>query len=383
MRYRSLTFRPRRHVAWMLAPVALLAAAVSCDRQAPAGVDDATPQARFAKPPADPVEVTTFDPKEGDQGLTFPMTVSGNGFGNRPKVVFVLDGEDVSTIATTTTSVNEAGTELIADVSIGTEAVVSENYKIAVEARRSRGVGTESFKVKVPPGQMGYTQIIVEYPPRDEPSGYAYMIYGDGFDDQSGSMTADGSSVYTAGVCGVQGQLYDREGYSYDAVSSPGGSWSKKLGCDKRKLFFDYSLPGDGGSGLGVEQTEGPWSLGFMNIGHSGGDLSTTGIADDSHFDLGNGLPTDWVEFEAGFITDRCNDHLIFDPTYDYDTVDPSVSRVEVRRVVNPYDATKRMWEVQALPPNDLAYCQQPGRGKHLGEPRYFNMPFRLFIREK
>jgi len=138
-------------------PVLALAVAAACsDRQPPAGPDDAGTQPLFkGKPPPNPVDpdVETFNPKEGAQGESFSMTVTGSGFEKAAEVVFVLDGADVSTIATTTRSVGKAGTNLTADVDIGLDAVVSEGYKVFVELRGRRGIGAEKFQVKVKPQQ--------------------------------------------------------------------------------------------------------------------------------------------------------------------------------------------------------------------------------------
>jgi hypothetical protein len=132
----------------ILALLALAAAFAACGREAPSGLTDLS-QPRFkGKPAPNPITVDDFNPKDGEQGQTFPMTVTGTGFGSGAKVVFVLDGEDVSTISTTTTSVDP--TTLTADISIDVEAAVSSDYEVAVAMRRgSRGVATEKFEVKL------------------------------------------------------------------------------------------------------------------------------------------------------------------------------------------------------------------------------------------
>ncbi|UCG76431.1 MAG: hypothetical protein JSV95_03780 [Gemmatimonadota bacterium] len=144
---------PSRRRTAALSTSALLALAVvyaSCGQEAPSGPRDPSQPAFKGKPPPDDsITVTGFEPDSASQGETFPMTVQGTGFGNGAKLVFVLGGEDVTTISTSTTSVTE--TELVAEVAIGLEAVVSEDYQVAVSLRGSRGVGTESFKVKVKP----------------------------------------------------------------------------------------------------------------------------------------------------------------------------------------------------------------------------------------
>jgi hypothetical protein len=140
----------------ILALLALAAAFAACGTEAPSGLKDLSQPLFKGKPLPDPVTVDDFNPKDGEQGQTFPMTVTGSGFGNGAKVVFVLDGEDVSTISTTTTSVDP--TTLTADISIDAEAVVSFDYEVAVAFRRgSRGVATERFEVKVAPNpQSGH-----------------------------------------------------------------------------------------------------------------------------------------------------------------------------------------------------------------------------------
>jgi hypothetical protein len=136
-------------------PVLALAVAAACsDRQAPAGPDDAGLQPGFkGKPGGGDIVVGTFNPTEGAQGESFLMTVSGSGFGKGAKVVFVLSDEDVSTISTTTKSIDETGTNLTADVDIGLDAEDSEDYLVAVTLRGRRGIGAENFKVKVKPNE--------------------------------------------------------------------------------------------------------------------------------------------------------------------------------------------------------------------------------------
>ena len=150
MSHQKASSRIRPSLAWVLAPAVLIAAAASCDRQAPPGLDDTGLDPGFkGKPGGDPITVDDFNPKEGDQGQRFVMAISGSGFGNGAKVIFALNGDDVSTISTTTTSVDETGTSLTADVDIGLDAVVSEDYRVAVSLRGSRGVGTEDLKFRV------------------------------------------------------------------------------------------------------------------------------------------------------------------------------------------------------------------------------------------
>lgn len=236
MRHPKASSRIRTSLAWILAPAVLIAAAASCNRQTPAGLDDAQVRPVFkGKPGGDPITVDDFNPKEGDQGQHFAMTVSGSGFGNGAKVVFVLNGDDVSTIATTTTSVDETGTNLTADVDIGLDAVVSEDYEVAVSLRGSRGVGTEKFRVNAPPGQPVNVPVRLEFEPLvgsafSSDDGTAY-VDGDRGSDAWINLTTQGEVGLFARVGPLSGER--RFNYQMTIVGSPSPDYPLPAGCQE------------------------------------------------------------------------------------------------------------------------------------------------------
>jgi len=236
MQNRKSCRRSIRCLAWILAPAVLIAAAASCDQQPPAGLGDAGVQPVFkGKPGSDPISVDDFNPKEGDQGQRFVMAVSGSGFGKGAKVVFVLNGDDVSTISTTTTSVDETGTNLTADVDIGLDAVVSEDYEVAVSLRGSRGVGTERFRVKMPPGQPVNVPVRLEFEPLvgsafSSDDGTAY-VDGDRGSDAWINQTTQGEAGLFARVGPLSGDR--RFNYQMTIVGGPSPDYPLPAGCQE------------------------------------------------------------------------------------------------------------------------------------------------------
>jgi hypothetical protein len=232
--------RIRPSLAWILAPAVLIAAAASCDRQATAGLDDAGLQPGFkGKPGGDPIAVDDFNPKEGDQGQRFVMTISGSGFGNGAKVVFALNGDDVSTISTTTTSVDETGENLTADVDIGLDAVVSEDYEVAVSLRGSRGVGTERFRVKMPPGQPVNVPVRLEFEPLvgsafSSDDGTAAYVDGDRGSDAWINQTTQGEVGLFARVGPLSGDR--RFNFQMTIVGDPSPDYPLPTGCQEGSL---------------------------------------------------------------------------------------------------------------------------------------------------
>lgn len=236
MLHPKVSSRIRTSLAWILAPAVLIAAAASCDRQAPPGLDDAGLQPVFkGKPPPASIVVDSFKPIEGEQGQTLPMTVYGRGFGNGAKVVFALNGDDVSTISTTTTSVDETGTNLTADVDIGLDAVVSEDYEVAVSLRGSRGVGTERFRVKMPPGQPVNVPVRLEFEPLvgsafSSDDGTAY-VDGDRGSDAWINLTTQGEVGLFARVGPLSGDR--RFNYQMTIVGGPSPDYPLPAGCQE------------------------------------------------------------------------------------------------------------------------------------------------------
>jgi hypothetical protein len=239
MRHQKSHFGIGQRIAWILVPAVLIAVAASCDRQAPPGLDDTGFEPLFkGKPPPASIVVDSFKPIEGEQGQTLPMTVYGRGFGNGAKVVFALNGDDVSTISTTTTSVDETGTNLTADVDIGLDAVVNEDYEVAVSLRGSRGVGTERFRVKMPPGQPVNVPVRLEFEPLvasafSSDDGTAY-VDGDRGSNAWINQTTQGEVGLFARVGPLSGDR--RFNFQMTIVGDPSPDYPLPTGCQEGSL---------------------------------------------------------------------------------------------------------------------------------------------------
>ncbi len=265
----------------------------------------------------------------------------GSGFGNGAKVVFVLDGEDVSTIETTTTSVNEAGTELTADVTIGLEAVVSESYKVAVQLRRSRGVGTESFKVLVPPGQV----------PLGDP---AVITFHDAVGHK---IVSDGRGEYVDGVCGVMADIGNFDDARLDPDADPIKGKERKTCGDARLLTFIFDAPADGGAPKD-NRSDGI----FMSVDDVLTVLDGTSALRTGQFNL-------------------CG-RLIFNPDDEYAPANGSDLLQVEYAAGDPADPTDDIWTVSNDTDtdgdgviDDLGFCE--------GDGRLYHMSFSVEIRMK
>jgi len=141
------------------APVLTLALLVmaGCTGQ----VTDSTPEG-IAGPLAAPggggggPTVTTFDPKSGEQGTTLDLHVVGTNYDNGSRVDLLLNGKTTPKVKTnSTTLVPGTTTDLIANVTIATDALITD-YEVQVTAAGGKkGIGIEKFAVleRSNPGQ--------------------------------------------------------------------------------------------------------------------------------------------------------------------------------------------------------------------------------------
>ena len=129
-----------------LLPTTLLISVASCDAPDPSGPGG--PDILFkGKPTNDPpIVVSSFDPKDGERGRRFELTVDGDGFQDGATVFLGRNGKPVSSITTHSTTV-QGSTLLVGDIEIGLDAEIGD-YQVVVSFRRGKGIGTESFKVK-------------------------------------------------------------------------------------------------------------------------------------------------------------------------------------------------------------------------------------------
>jgi len=153
--------RIRTSLAWILAPAVLIAAAASCDRQAPPGLDDAGLQPVFKGKPDPKIFVAEVDPPSAEQATSLRVRVLGRNFpGDDGEectspandciwAEFGIDEVVVPTNVKTTWTKKISSEELWADIEVGAEAEFGRYDAIVL--RGSRGVGTEKFEVKVKP----------------------------------------------------------------------------------------------------------------------------------------------------------------------------------------------------------------------------------------
>ncbi len=143
------SLHPRRLVATSFLFAAL--GTLACEGD-PATSPDGM-QIRAAKPPKDgggEIIVDSAQPPDGEQGdVGLKIHVLGSGFEKGAKVAFHLPGEadpDAGMSVKSTSFVSS--TELIATTDIALDAVV-DSRDISVSFRGRRGIGTETFSVKV------------------------------------------------------------------------------------------------------------------------------------------------------------------------------------------------------------------------------------------
>ena len=336
----------------LLAILALAAGFAACGRESPGGLTDVTQPLFKGKPSSDPITVDDFDPKEGEQGQTFPMTVSGGGFGSGAKVVFVLDGEDVSTISTATTSVD--ATTLTADVMIDLEAVVSTEYEVAVEMRRgSRGVATERFEVKVSPNpQSGLPAYRADL----------YINPGVDFIDDGDPAYIDGEQRFQAGTESDGDFLVVN--FSKQVRKRIRHAWIK-LGCqhpadvDKTDHTRDVGPSGGPCSPGDYELVEVTDMRAWFDWGHNSREPGQTffRVPDERFVEVSRCKP----------LSGQLAPELKFDavPLHAPDPPTPWLADALAITVDDPDPGTIRKRRVYSTPDANLAWCQNGYTGAH------------------
>lgn len=109
--------------------------------------------------------VTTFNPKEGVQGTTLDVAVTGTGYDQSSAVTLLLDGKATAKVKTNSTTL-VSPTDLVANITIAADAVLG-NYQVQVaNAGGKKGIGIESFAVLQPgspPGQWDPPQVVITF----------------------------------------------------------------------------------------------------------------------------------------------------------------------------------------------------------------------------
>jgi probable HAF family extracellular repeat protein len=90
--------------------------------------------------------VTSTDPVGGKQGMTLDVQVIGSGFDNGSRADFLLNGQATTTVKTNSTRY-VSSKQLVANITIATDAL-TDLYDVAVTTSRGRkGIGTELFTI--------------------------------------------------------------------------------------------------------------------------------------------------------------------------------------------------------------------------------------------
>ena len=191
------------HARRLIATGFLFAAAgmLACEGDAPTSPDGLQSRAAKGGGGGDPTVISAL-PADGEQGdLGLQIHVFGTGFEKGAKVAFHLDFKtdpDPDPGMTVQSTKFVSSTELIATTDIALDAVVSSR-DISVSFRGRRGIGTETFHVKVnsaPP-----PEILVDLT----------------FDDSQAGLRSDVGRLYRHGEEFVRSSIR-ADNYEFDAV---------------------------------------------------------------------------------------------------------------------------------------------------------------------
>lgn len=139
-----------------------------------------------------PVKVTAADPPAGEQGTSVSVRVLGSNFEPGSVAEFTLQGVAGKVRSNSTTFVSDS--ELVADITIESDAELGFYDVEVITPRGKKGVGTELFEVLLP-GDPGTGNIPLNVLMRD---------------DASDAITSDGFGNYVEDVDGVNAHL-DRQ----------------------------------------------------------------------------------------------------------------------------------------------------------------------------
>jgi hypothetical protein len=139
---------PRRAIRRSLYVTLALAAVASCSRDpiaAPNKFSD--PSTALAAKSANPLAVTSANPPFGDQGTTLDVHVIGTGFTAGATATWLLHGAADSTHVRTNKTTFVSSSELVANITIASDAQIAFwDVQVALLGGKN-GVGSEAFEV--------------------------------------------------------------------------------------------------------------------------------------------------------------------------------------------------------------------------------------------
>jgi hypothetical protein len=176
-----------------------------------------SPDLRLAKPAAtaDPTVTSTL-PSEAPQGTTLDVQINGSGFDRGSFAHFERDGTVDPRVQVNSTRFLKS-TQLVANLTIAPDAVVSPYDVVVITTAGKKGIGTEMFAV----------QLSNELP--------TWTIDA----TQSVNFASDGRGDYVSGQCGVEGQIFYG---NYNPATGVGGDATfeninpRKSACGPRSV---------------------------------------------------------------------------------------------------------------------------------------------------
>ena len=294
-------------------------------------------------PPSGDIAVASVDPTGAPQDTTLDIKVSGTNFDRTSSVSLAIDGVPSGKVKTNSTRYVNSG-QLVANITIGSDADVALYDVMVLSVGRKPGIGTEIFAVRQTGQVINPTATFTYY---DVAAGVgAGRIIGDSR-TASGSVSTLGASVYNDGQCNVTAQIF--ENIAGDATMDPVGSGGRVRNCDTRTaraltLRFGQPLYLAPGAAVASDVTGGH----FTNVREVLA-LSDRGATGERRFRLmlRGATPTcDYLRFEARTLGG-------------YTGMPVRVTRVASRAEGDPEDA----WEASPQPVDGkyLAFCEKGG----------------------
>jgi hypothetical protein len=171
----------------------VLACSSPLDVPSPARLDARLGRASSGSGPT----VTSALPDSAPQDTTLDVQISGSGFGSGSNATFELQGVVDSRVHVNSTKY-VTSTELIANVTIASDAIVSQ-YDVAVTTSSGKkGIGSDAFTVTLKNALPAWTIDAT----------------------QSVNFASDGRGDYVSGQCGIQGYINYA---NYDPTTGIGG----------------------------------------------------------------------------------------------------------------------------------------------------------------
>lgn len=300
----------RRALAF-IASVSTLALILSC-----AGDPQTAPE--FAKggpaPTGDPT-VSAAEPAMAPRDTTLDVKVSGSGFDRGSRVDFAVAGVVEPKLRINSTTFRNSA-ELIANVSVASDAPLVTYDVMVTTTRGKKGIGSEMFLVTE--ANPSTTWII----PLDE----SMAIRGDG------ALVTDGESYYRNAECGLESTIFIWGSLTGDNVVKA-NTVGKKRGCAfvPRRLIVEYPD--------GVIENA-PFDANLIKL-HALTQFIAVGATEPRTLNI-------------GLASSRC-DILRYGTTLQTGAV-IAADQVDVTRV------DYRTWLVASRPaPNNRAYCRSTG----------------------